>query len=407
MVRLRGKGVGIGMALGTAAIVRTRSGIPLLPEAPPRLQRLAATGGLTEKPDVILVAEDYDAARTLAGALTWANVAGIAAASSRAETAVTNSPAVVDVANLLSFVEDDMLMLVDAENGVVLVDPDGMAVAQYQAEHDHIAPKRRLYIDVPHLPAQTTDGRVIKVIAQVDTPDSVAQALEEGADALYIPFDCELIPADASERAVDASLHRLIEATAGKTLYISDLYALPLLSILKAGSRADIVLALPPRDDLTGLGFHEMTEELTAVQAQAFEEEIPCGMPRLAANLIALDSDVDPDRDSEFVDLLSASGVSRLCVSLEESGGMLEELLPRLSNLIAAANTNLLPIICRDGAYNFMDETLETAVRALIGVGVSGILTWRPYEVKSLIRGLSYSECQEAMLGSAEGEPAV
>src|SRR5262249_27033726 len=117
MAKLRGRGVGAGMAMGTAAGVGVAGGVPLLPEAPERIASLIAARRLTETPEVILVADDYRTALALAPSLSWAKVVGIASASAGAEAPVSSLPAVVDLSGLMSAAQDDVLLLVDASRG--------------------------------------------------------------------------------------------------------------------------------------------------------------------------------------------------------------------------------------------------------------------------------------------------
>ena len=83
-MRLRGAGIGAGTAIGAAAVVRLMSGIPLPPEIPPRVLAERAGGRNSELPDVIVVAEEFRNALAISGAISWANVVGIAA--ERSET---------------------------------------------------------------------------------------------------------------------------------------------------------------------------------------------------------------------------------------------------------------------------------------------------------------------------------
>ncbi|HLV78736.1 MAG TPA: hypothetical protein VKT32_00600, partial [Chthonomonadaceae bacterium] len=220
MARLRGRGLGAGVALGTAAVVRVQGGIPMLPEAPERIARRLAARRPMETPEVILVAEEYRTALALLRSLPWGKVVGIVAGEAEAEAPVPGVPAVVQVPYLLDSIEDDVLMLVDATNGVVLADPSGMAIAQYQAEHSSIAPRRRLYLDDAHLPARTLDGRDIQVLARVETAEDVAQALDAGADALYVPAGAALLP-DSDETGQRRSLRQLLSLTTGKPLLLA------------------------------------------------------------------------------------------------------------------------------------------------------------------------------------------
>ena len=171
MARLRGTGLGAGMALGTTAVVRSRGGVALMPEVPARIADLIAARRLEETPEVILVADEYRTVRTVAESLPWAKVVGAVVAYAESDAPSPPFPVVANVPNLLETVADDVLTLVDATRGTVLIDPDPVALAQYQAEDANIAPKQRLFLEDVHLPAQTLDGRDIAGILVAD-PDS-------------------------------------------------------------------------------------------------------------------------------------------------------------------------------------------------------------------------------------------
>ncbi|HZO90129.1 MAG TPA: hypothetical protein VFB38_17505 [Chthonomonadaceae bacterium] len=404
MARLRGRGLGAGIALATAAVVRAHGGIPMAPEAPPRLAARTGFRRTSETPEVVLVAEDYRTALALTGRLSWAKVIGIAAETAEPDAPASDIPAVVNVPGLMEMVEDDMLMLVDATHGVVLVNPDGLAIAQYQAEYTNLAPRRRLYLESEHLPAQTLDGRAVQVLARVETADAVETALLEGADALYVPFDVPLLPASASDAAQRRNLFALVERAAGKPLLLSDDYSLPLMTVLEAASRADITLAVPPREELEGLGLTELSAEFETAQAECFENEVVCSLPRLAADIVYVPEQTDADQVSARVEALAARGATRLVLTLRETW-LHEGALPPVEALVAAAGANLLPVtssahpmfsLCGE---EYPADTLETAVRFLVGMGVSGIIVF-PGQVtaaKAMVREISFTECREAL----------
>src|SRR5579875_1824967 len=236
---LRGVGIGTGVALGTSAVVRMRNGFPQVPTIPQRIMELLAKKRLNETPDVVLVADDLDMALTVARSLRWGRVVGIVASSPITEARATVVPGVVDA------IPDDMLVLVDAEQGVVIADPDGAVIAQYQAERENLAPRIRLYLDESHLPAETLDGHMVLVIAVAGSDEELADALEAGADMLYIPLDAELLPLNTEPQEQRSALLNLTLRCAGKALLIADDYALPPMLLLEACLRADITLAEP------------------------------------------------------------------------------------------------------------------------------------------------------------------
>lgn len=404
MAHLRGTGLGRGMALGTAAIVRMRNGFPLMPQIPARIAEKLSKRHLVETPDVILAAEDYRMALDIAGSLRWARVVGIIAGHAESGAPISNYPAVVNVPALLDLIQDDMLIVVDADRGVVIADPNGIAVAEYQAEHDRLAPKRRLYLDEGHLPAETVDDRVVLVLAEVSSADEVATALEAGADLVYVPFDAPLLPDREDDAAKRKDLVALIDRTAGKDLILADEYALPPMLLLEASLRAEITLAEPPMPHLDGLGLGELAEELNSAQAECLANDARCALPRLG--LLLRSHDV-PDGDNEtltrFVDRLATRGATRIVYS--DLPAFDPDRLPFLDALVAACTAAGMPVFLNIADTIFAEAdfdgsfTLKTALPLLVGAGAAGLIV-KPESVsgiKKAVGELNFSECREAL----------
>ena len=319
-MRLRGEGIGTGTVLGTAAVVRVLAGMLMPPEVPLRVLEQRVAGRTNEIPDVIVAAESYEIAVVVVGTLTWANVVGIAAVRLGDNPPFSPLPAVVGIPNLLEVAENDMLLLLDASHGVLLADPDPIAISQYQMEAEHLAPKRRLFLDSAHLPAQTLDGHTIQVIASTPNLQEVYAALHNGADALYIaheadnagnfflPFQSAILPIQADEPSLRKNIFEALAIASGKPIFIADNYELPLILLLEAAGRAEITVALSPRTELTGLGIAEMREELKAALPECEEAGLLCDLPRLAADFTLPLAADKANSDASLTEKLRANG---------------------------------------------------------------------------------------------------
>ena len=406
MTRLRGDGLGAGMALGTAVVVQMRDGLPMLPDPPERIVQAVGSRRVSERPEVILVADDYRTALALSGALPWAKVAGIAAASGGEGASVPLFPAVVNAVGLMDVVQNDLLMLVDAERGVVFVDPNGIALAQYSAQYAHIAPKHRLYLDEEHQPALTTDGIRIQIVARIRRWEEIATALRQGVDALHLPLGNTLLPTTADEADLRRDLFRLIDEAAGKPLFISDRFTLPLPTVLMAAAKADLTLAIPPQGTLDGLGFAELMAEMRDAETECYEQDQVCAFPRLAADLSGVaEWGDDPAQAQTLVERLAVQGATRLMVGLDQEA-LTEGTLLALEPLLAAAQINLVPAFVSGWPFGFnafgqneLPNTLETAVGLLIGAGAAGILV--PADqveaAKRTVREQNAAECRDLL----------
>lgn len=400
MARLRGTGLGAGMAMGTAAVVRMRTGVPLMPEAPPRITAMVAQRRLTETPEVVVVAEDLRTALVLSASLPWATVVGIAVERDDPDAAIPSVPTVVGLPGLMRAAVDDVLILVDATRGVALIDPDPIYLAQYTAEHDRVAPKNRIYLDEAHLPAQTLDGRTLSVVAATDGV-GVAAALASGPDALYHVLPLSFDPDD-----VRRHLAEVVAIAAGKPLIVPFNPSLPLTPLLEAASYADITLALSPSgtEFMPGGGtIAGLLREIELAQAECAERDVLFGTPRIAADISAASPDAWPPEEAvaALLEGAAAAGATRLifCGSLEGDA------LHHLSALTAAASVNLMPVTFylnpeapSEGPED-TEKTLSHHIRLLIGAGVSAFLVSAEstQACKAIVRTVSLSECEEEL----------
>src|SRR5580700_180707 len=113
MPRIRGIGVGSGMAIGTAAVIREKNGIPVPPSIPDRIAMQIATHRLAETPEVVLIARDFTTALAISSSISWARVAAIASETAPDGAPVLPIPVVMGLRGLVDMVQDDVLVLVD------------------------------------------------------------------------------------------------------------------------------------------------------------------------------------------------------------------------------------------------------------------------------------------------------
>lgn len=382
MIRLRGKPFGPGFALGSASILRAADGIPMLPAGLVAKLARSPRNVPIEPMEVILVADDYAAAASLS--LPWARVVGIAAAHVDTEAQPAGITAVVGIENLMESVPENALLLIDGDRGVVLVDPDGTALAAYQAERERIAPRRRIYLDYAHQPARTWDGREIHVLAQVRTLEEVETAVGNGADSLYVPADTPLLPAAASDDEQYEHLQQLAEASVGKPVsLLGDAQTLSTSALLRVANRIELTLVAPL--EYGAVGFTNLRDYIQETRIALLEEVIGYTDIRLAG-ATALGEHV-PDGLAQYA-------IERVVVEMSEPGALANsDAQGWLDGITSAAAGMLLPveIVLPDAA----GPDLETA----LGLGVVGLIV-HPQEVqatKERVRLLDISACREAL----------
>lgn len=143
------------------------------------------TGPLAPPPDAIVVAYDLSPADT--AQLHKAAVAGLItdAGGKTSHTAIIarahEIPAVVALENITESIETDDLLLIDGGSGIVIVNPSAGTVAQFRDEQRRqVAVGAQLHA-MRDLPARTLDSTDILLLANIDGPDELEDAIEYGA----------------------------------------------------------------------------------------------------------------------------------------------------------------------------------------------------------------------------------
>jgi phosphotransferase system enzyme I (PtsI) len=143
------------------------------------------TGPLQPPPDAVVVAYDLSPADT--ALLHKAAVAGLItdAGGKTSHTAIIarahEIPAVVALENITELVESDDLLMIDGATGLVIINPSPTTVAQYREEQRRqVAAGVQLHA-MRDLPARTIDAVDVQLLANIDGPDELDDALEYGA----------------------------------------------------------------------------------------------------------------------------------------------------------------------------------------------------------------------------------
>jgi phosphotransferase system enzyme I (PtsI) len=142
-------------------------------------------GPLSPPPDAVVVAYDLSPADT--ATLHKAAVAGLItdAGGKTSHTAIIarahEIPAVVALENITELVETDDLLLIDGGTGMVIVNPSATTVAQYREEQRRQVAEGVRFHAMRDLPAHTRDDQEVLLLANIDGPEELDDALEYGA----------------------------------------------------------------------------------------------------------------------------------------------------------------------------------------------------------------------------------
>lgn len=149
-----------------------------------------ATGNLTDLPSdqVIIVADDLSPSDT--AGLDTSRVCGLATilGGPTSHTAILartlGLPAIVAGGAALASARNGTTAIINGDNGAIWLEPDEEDLAAAQAEMQAIDERRRSQAAQRSLPAHTPDGHDIMVAANINQPDQVPLALEQGGEGV-------------------------------------------------------------------------------------------------------------------------------------------------------------------------------------------------------------------------------
>lgn len=362
-----------GKRMGRAALATRRGGPPLPPDGFEPRDEVSEFSALPEPPDVILVLRDL---RDLPGAWPdWATVVGIVAECDAADDPPAGTPCLAGVAGAMRAVHDGDLLLLDADDGSVTIDPDMRAVAEFQRAQNAGRPGSRFVLGHEHLPAATIDGAAIRVAARVGRVVDLDAAMRAGADALLAPWGSSA-PIDAATR-----VRRMAQLSAGKpiTLLVAE-GALSARAVARAAAEVDLTVALPVASVRTDI--ERWRDELATARSSLHAERLRSGTPRDAA-WGSLGDPFDP-ADLPVSRLIVRCSADRWPPDVA-AAGWLEE-------VSRAALCAMIPLELE------LESAQPVDVEFAIGSGAAAVIVApeRVSAVKEVVRGTRAEECREA-----------
>lgn len=93
-------------------------------------------------------------------------------------------PAVVGLGDATETIEAGTMVIIDGNDGLVIADPDAQNLLKYRQEFERETRAQRSRDALRDLPAQTTDGARITLLANIELPDEIPAALEKGAEGV-------------------------------------------------------------------------------------------------------------------------------------------------------------------------------------------------------------------------------
>ncbi len=180
--------------------------------------------------EVILLAHDLTPSQT--AALDKSKVRAIAtdAGGRTSHTAIVahalGIPAIVGLEDLSNEVNSGDLVIVDANNGLVIVDPDAGQLLEYRQYVQRLAQAEVGLDELAKLPAVTVDGTEVSIVGNIEFPTEIAPALAKGAMGIGLYRTEFLFLASESEPTEEqqyAEYVKALESLEGRPLTIRTL----------------------------------------------------------------------------------------------------------------------------------------------------------------------------------------
>lgn len=144
----------------------------------------------------------------------FASVAGGAEGHSAILARALGLPAVLGVAGLLAAVRHGDIVIVDGDNGRVVVAPDAATLADYRRRLQARIAEQRGLARLRRLPAITRDGETVALHANIELPRETGRALSSGAEGIglvrseFLFMNRDDVPGEDEQYAAYAAIVR-------------------------------------------------------------------------------------------------------------------------------------------------------------------------------------------------------
>ena len=95
-----------------------------------------------------------------------------------------NTPCVVGLHTARELIREDDLLILDGEQGVLIVNPDKLILAEYKLRQSEIELERKKLKRLRTARANTLDGTIIDLHANIEKPGDIAEVKENGATGI-------------------------------------------------------------------------------------------------------------------------------------------------------------------------------------------------------------------------------
>ena len=395
------------------------------------------TGPLAPPSDAVVVAYDLSPADT--AQLHKAAVSGLItdAGGKTSHTAIIarahEIPAVVALEDITELVETDDLLLIDGATGVVIVNPSPATVAEYREEQRRQVAAGMHLQAMRDLPPRLRDDVDLRLLANIDSPDELDDAIEYGAMGVglfrteYLFMTGETLPDE--ERHYQTAV-TMLEKLGGKTATIRT-FDLGADKLAKFMEHADLDEANPAlglrsiRLCLADLGKDLFRAQLRGLLRASSHGPLKIMFPMISgvAELRAVRAVVDSVKAELRSDGIAFDEGVKLGIMIEmPSSALTADLLARECDFFSIGTNDLIQYtmaVDRVNEYvSYLYEPLHPSLMRLIGmvveaaraanipVTVCGEMAGEPM-IASILVGLGIRELSMSAVSIPEVKDAV
>ncbi|MCC6681327.1 MAG: phosphoenolpyruvate--protein phosphotransferase [Phycisphaeraceae bacterium] len=394
----------------------------------------------------VIVAHDLTPSQT--ASLDKSKIKAIAtdAGGSTSHTAILahalGIPAVVGLEDVTDQLNSGVTVIVDGNRGLLVIDPDAEMLMEYRAEERRMAAFEDTLIELKQLPARTRDGQNIELLANIEFPDEIADALGKGAvgiglyrtEFLYLAAETEPTEQQQYEaycqaitslkgrpltiRTLDLGADKLAPVSPALIYSASErnpflgcrsirlclqnlpLFKTQLRAILRASTEGPVKIMFPLISNIMELRqakmiLSDVMEDLDEQEIK-FDRDIPVGI-MIEVPSVALQAKVFVSEAAFFS--IGTNDLIQYTVAVDRGNERIASLysgahpavIQLIKEVVRAANKAHLPVsLCGEMAGS------PEFTMLLLGLGLRSLSITPPAipEVKKIIRSVSIEQCQ-------------
>jgi len=347
-------------------------------------------------------------------------------------------PAVVGLKNFFSSLKGGETMILDGDEGEVILSPDEITLKTYEAKRERLLERKRSLAELTSLTAETKDKKKIELSANIELLSDVETAIENGAQGIglfrteYLYLASSDLPEEEEQYQAYSSLARKLHpqnviirtfdmggdkfAQDSERVYeanpflgwrairacldLPDFFKTQLRAILKASSLGNLSIMLPMISSLDEL--LKSKEHLEEVKTELREKKIPFDEKIKVGIMIEIPSAaLEADSLAKHCDFFSIGTNDLIQYTLA-----VDRTNERIAHLYQSFHPSVLKLIRqtvedghKNGIWVGMCGEMATDPRAtsfLVGLGLDELST-SPLaipQIKKIIRSIEFEEAR-------------